>query len=511
MEPSSIEQLIDQGKLEEASRNIELLQDHYQFDAKLLKAKILESSGDFESAIILAYGMIMECEVTNNVTGLIMTYNIVISCQLKQGELSNASDAIKTIEKKMDGLDLKDKELYHEYTKFIQNKARYLYMGGGLDNAQKLNNECLAFWESHSDAFNASMAFVDIGLGYSSKGDVDVALDYFNAAQEFFVNFGNQMIMGRINDYLGLIYYSKGELYTAIEYFESAIDLFNTPAADIYKSEALYHIIQVSVELGITDHLNLYFEETTLIHSRNPKNRLIDLFFNLGNAQILSLQKRTKSSMEAQRLLEGIIEGEVIYSDYVVEAIIQMFEILLKELISQANEQILTEIKYYMDKLTEVSRKLNSYIVQIVTYLLKSKISLLELNFDEARQLLTYAQTIADNRGLTRYGIKISEEHDNLMNSYHIWEDMPGEDSTLKERLEVAEFDKLIGQIRRKDIFDSSEIIREKPIVFMVVNEAGLIVTMKKFTSEEAINENLIGAFLSAILTFTSEIFSKSK
>jgi hypothetical protein len=70
--------------------------------------------------------------------------------------------------------------------------------------------------------------------------------------------------------------------------------------------------------------------------------------------------------------------------------------------------------------------------------LLQSRLALLSFDIKSARKLLSEAQHIADKYGLNRLSIKISNEHDKLLEQIDIWENLKNTDSPLSEYLKLA-------------------------------------------------------------------------
>jgi len=123
--------------------------------------------------------------------------------------------------------------------------------------------------------------------------------------------------------------------------------------------------------------------------------------------------------------------------------------------------------------------------------------------------LLTKAQQIAEKQGMDRLAGKISIEHDNLLKELDNWEKLKTQDVSLRERVELAHIDEQIENLNWKRDFSSLEHSEEEPILFLVLSEGGLPIFSHVFSKDWSYEDDLIGGFLSAINSFSGELFSK--
>jgi hypothetical protein len=134
----------------------------------------------------------------------------------------------------------------------------------------------------------------------------------------------------------------------------------------------------------------------------------------------------------------------------------------------------------------------------------------MEYDIDGARKLLTQAQRISEVKGLQRLAIRISIDHDALLSSIDRWNKLIADKAPLEDRLELADFEHVMKTLVKKNM-DIPEIIEETPLLFLILDEAGNSKYTLRFSNSRAINETLVGVFLTAIISFTKTAFSSSE
>ena len=79
------------------------------------------------------------------------------------------------------------------------------------------------------------------------------------------------------------------------------------------------------------------------------------------------------------------------------------------------------ELSALLVNLRKIAKRRYSYKILAETYILDSRLSMIFFDLKKSRQLLTKAQQIAEEYGLKRLAVKISNEHDNLLQNRDKW------------------------------------------------------------------------------------------
>ena len=418
----------------------------------------------------------------------------------------------------------------------------------GLDQALEFYEKSWVIREELGNKRLIAESLNSIGLAYSHKGELDQALEFFEKSRVISEELGNKRPITLLLNNIGYIYHQKGELGQALDIFKEGLVLSEEErytsqtahslwglgivyqelgeleeALDAHKqcfvmleeignklgiAYILFHLVDVAIDLEDIEQAREYLSELQLINEQE-EDMLVDLQCRLAEALILKTSKRRKSLTKAQEILNEIVEEgkeEIILGEYTVKAIINLSELLLKELQSTGEEEILEEVEETVDKLLEIAKKQQSYTFLTESYWLKAQLALVKLDLNEARNLLSQAQKIAEERGLERLARKISSEHDQLLNQLDQWEELIAKDASITERVKVANLEELMGWMTRKReiMVDEPE---DEPIMLLLVAESGLPIYSKQFNPTKELQDMLISGFLSSINSFVKEAF----
>ncbi|MFX0090277.1 MAG: hypothetical protein ACFFBD_00840 [Candidatus Hodarchaeota archaeon] len=193
-----------------------------------------------------------------------------------------------------------------------------------------------------------------------------------------------------------------------------------------------------------------------------------------------------------------------------VLALLNLCDLFLIELRTSGSHEVLAEVQSLVPRLLSIAKQQHSHWLLAETYMLKAMLELLELNLPEAQRLLSQAQAIADEKGLHRLAMKISSVHDNLLDQLSKWEELIDRDASLTERADLAQLEELMRRMIQKRSIELTEESSEMPVMLLILGGSGLSLFSRTFTSEGAVDDQLLGGFLAAIQSFSSQIFSQS-
>jgi len=127
----------------------------------------------------------------------------------------------------------------------------------------------------------------------------------------------------------------------------------------------------------------------------------------------------------------------------------------------------------------------------------------------DARRYLTQAQEIADNNGYLHLAQIISIEHDNLLGKLDVWENLKKRDAPLSERMKLAALSGSIEDLIETGETKIPEVLKEQPVLLLILMEGGVLMLSYPFTEEWNSNEELFGSFLTAFMAFSNEFFTE--
>ena len=379
-------------------------------------------------------------------------------------------------------------------------------------------NEALAYGKkSLSTRLNiAHIKFLNYNLladVYYMKGELDRALRYYTRASSlaeklnFYENFINNKIV------IGQIYVMKGEYELAIEILKSGLVLAKEINLLLPITNALLGLMLIFYQMDLReefqDYLDQLNEQVEIYKGKDMMGYQMALNgYRIGKAWFLIKSGRSHNRAEAEKLLKLFVQ-EKPNPIFFQKAISILCEFYLEELQLFNEPEILKEVNPLIEQLLNYAKEQNIYSSLAEAKLLQAKIALIQMKFEEAQQLLTQAQRIAELYGLNYIARKISSEHDNYLEKISEWEALKEKDAPMAERLKLASVDGVIERLQGKRAIEPPEIVEETPILLLIMDESGNTFFTHSF-SENWDFDDLFSSFMSAFNTFSGEIFSKS-
>jgi hypothetical protein len=227
----------------------------------------------------------------------------------------------------------------------------------------------------------------------------------------------------------------------------------------------------------------------------------------VSKALILKRSNRLRDKAKAQDLLE-LVSNEAVHAlEVTSDAIINLCEILLYEYKITADTTVLKELEDLSDRFLFIAEEQNSHSLLSEGYLLKSEIALLLDDIPSAKRLIDQAQTIAEDKGLQKLAIAISREYDAIMDQISSFDFETGNIETRSD-LEIEKVENLLDRMTTQNIAAITKVVPEKPEMLLIITEGGMTLLTHHFNPIDTIKSQLVGGFLSAIESFSNEIFS---
>ncbi len=344
---------------------------------------------------------------------------------------------------------------------------------------------------------------------YRTRGELDDALEYLKQCKTHFTELNFLSGLAASYQSMGIIYYSKGDYEKSTELFTRSFELREKEKSFTGAASSLFYLIILSLDKGLLEKAKIYHEKLERINEKED-NKLIHQKFNIAEALLLKTSSRTPKRAKAEELLRNVIEEEVIDHTITTIAYLNLCDLLLEELRIIGDQDVFNELGTLIDQLFEIAKKQYSFSLMAETYWLKSQLALIDLDLKKAKNLLIQAQLIAEEKELHRLALKISKEHDELINQMDKWNAILQKEASLSERLHLTNFNKILAKIIRNEEFDVQDLEQERPIMLILLNKDGQTIYTQKFLELTKLDGALIGGFLAAINSFASEIFEST-
>ena len=369
----------------------------------------------------------------------------------------------------------------------------YSYSG---NQSQALENykKSLTIYAEIGSNLGVANSLYQIGNVYHQQGELDKALEHVQKALEIFKDISNKKGVGWSLNKISAIYYGKGEFKQSLKNAQKCLLIFEergdklgialaisrigtihhvNSAFDfaftnykkclsilkevnkkVFISKALYDLIRLSIDIKSPDLATPYFEQ--LRQMSKDDNKVINQCFWLSKAMLLKTRKRSIERGKAQEIFQQISEEEIVDYELTIEAMLNLCELYLFELRAFGNEEVLNDVDSLSTKLIDLAKAQHSYFLLVETYLLRSKLALLKLDFKESQQLLNEAEIIAHEKKFSNLSLKISKEQ-SQMNTWTSYFDSP---PSFEERIKKTQLENLLEKMHHKKLFSREEEVK---------------------------------------------------
>jgi tetratricopeptide (TPR) repeat protein len=318
--------------------------------------------------------------------------------------------------------------------------------------------ESLKVKEALGNKQQLAIAFNNIGDVLHTQGELEKSRSYYQNGLDLFEKIGNKEHIASGLHNIGKFYHLKGQFDSALDYYKKALGIVEELGNELTISEHLYYIIQISIDKTDLDLANNYLEYLEKITAKTS-NKVIEQRYKTSQGLILNASKRIRSKMKAAELFETIIEDELVNHELTVTSMLHSCDLLLFELRSfgEEGEEALSEIKRLARQLLEIAKTQGLHSLLAETFLLRSRLAMIELDFVEAQRCVVQARFIAEERGLKKLANTIKHEMELLPK----WETILDQKPNLRDMTELSQVQDLIDRMIRKRVYRNKTEIKD--------------------------------------------------
>jgi len=383
--------------------------------------------------------------------------NIAVTLTNMGNVYTRKGDLDKALEYQERGLVVKEElGLKHDFAMSLINIGVVYQFKGNLDKALEYYQQSLVIFEELGIDREIALAINNLGNIHQLKGDLDQALDYFQSSLTLYKALGITEGVALALANIGEIYRKKGSFAEAQEYYQQSLTLHDTMENDPLTAVILLELVWISLEGGDSTSVQQYLQKLKQINERT-ENRVIDQRFRVASALVLKAGKRTRDKVKAGEILEQVVEEEIGDHSLTVTAMIHLCDLLISELKLTGEEVLFAEVKGLTQRLFKIAEQQASHSLLVETYLIQSKLALIELDLGRARKLLNTALQIASEKGLDRLVHELKIEQNQLQEQLKKWELIIKEKPSKQDMIDLTKLDDLLGKMIQETVADLME------------------------------------------------------
>ncbi len=388
---------------------------------------------------------------------------------------------------------------------FLGNLYTWL---GELDRGLRFLQRSMFSSERLGNSENLSLTLNNIGWNHLTRGELDLALESLNRSLTLSREKQYPWVLIWALSNIGFVNQAKSDFDTACGYYTQSIKVSDDINDYLACSWSLYHVIKLTFDTNSFSSTQAHIDR---LYNSFEKYQLtlMDQMHRVSEALLLKKSNRLKDKARAQELLETVANEHVQALEVTSDAIINLCDILLFEYKISADTTVLKELEELSDRFLIIAEEQNSHSLLSEGYLLKSEIALLLDDIPLAKRLIDQAQTIAEEKGLQKLAIAISREYDAILDQINAF-DLEKGNLESRGEIEIEKVESLLDRMTTKNIAVVTSAIPEKPEMLLIISEGGMTIFTHHFRPKDHLKSQLVGGFLSAIESFSNEIFSSS-
>lgn len=421
----------------------------------------------------------------------------------------NLDVGLQNLEEALDMQKSSSSSSSSKYVQMLVNYGQMLCEKGNFSQGLKVLQKALEIERQIGNSVRIAEILSNMGRLHHLRGYLDDALDSLQESLAIWDEIGDFTHI-RFNLFnVGVIYRQKGDYHQALNYIQRSITIAETIGNPDELSSFILEMLRVYLEMNALENAQICLAK--LYHyNLLVETKKMDLRYRIAKALLLKRKGRAKDIFMAQDIFEQITLEPVIDQEITQIAFLNSCELALNELQLHNNPQVFQKLETIVNKLLKFAENQRSFLLYSEVYLVKAKIALITLDIDEARKNLNQAQFFAEDCGLLRVAIKISEEHDRLLAQQQIWQSFQEKNANFQKRAEIAELDGIMQKIVKQKGVGSLKVQEEIPVALIIINRGGKIQYFNLFSTFWQFDKELLAGFLAAFDSMSDELFSQN-
>ncbi|MFX1377885.1 MAG: tetratricopeptide repeat protein [Promethearchaeota archaeon] len=304
-----------------------------------------------------------------------------------------------------------------------------------------------------------SLCLTRLGDFYLINSDLERTFEFYNRALDLSKDIEYKKGIAFSLGGLAYLYEQQGNLNRALEFVNKSYSTYQEMGDILGILESLDTSFWFTLNNNDLEHMKYYFNRMKhIVEQFNAK--IMKIFFQLNKALFLKTSPLPSNQAKAKEILMELVKEKTIseasiFFEAAYRALLNLCDLLLNELRSTHNLELLNDIQSYIHQMLYISKNANSFWWLAETYLLQAKLELITLDLKSAEESITQAQKIAEKCGLIQLNEQILIEKINLQDQINKWKALRKSKATITELIDLAQIDdQLIRMLKRRYSLD---------------------------------------------------------
>jgi tetratricopeptide (TPR) repeat protein len=404
------------------------------------------TKGDLDQATEYYKKSLAIYEELNDENGIASVLNNLANISSLRGELDQALEYLHQ------SLGIRERlTIKQDIARSLINIGVIHRLKGDLDQSTEYYSKSLAIQEDLSIGPDFALALNNLGDIYNLKGDIDIALEFYQRSLLIYDDMGAKEGIALTLANIGDCHTRKSNPEYAFEYYQRSLriseDMGNTRLISVVLSE----LMSLALDSNDIDVAKDYLTKLENINTQSD-NAILNQRYQISKAKFLKRSQRTRDRVKAEEILQEVVEEDVGDHSLTTEAMIHLCDLLLLELKATRAEEVLESVKDLTQQLVTVAEDQASHPLVVETYLIQSKLALIDFEVNEAQRLMKEAKRLADEKGLQRLSEIVQQELDNLEQEVERWESVLELKPSKKEMVDMTNLDDLLARMVKKTV-----------------------------------------------------------
>lgn len=470
---------------------------------KNLISSIYIKLGEFDFASKYLTENLLYLKTINNIPRLASTLKNFGTCYLRTGNLDLA------LEYYLQSLFIyKGLRNYHEIADLCNNIGIVYKQKGLLDIALNIFDTCLYLYQEKGNKQKIAYSHNNIGTVYQRKGELSKALEYYLQSLDLKKEFGNNQDIALTTTNIGQIYQFMGDQTKALEYYEQSLTIKNEIGNSLEIIFSLFYLTHISIDMNLLEKARMYLREMQKIEIQ-AQNKIITQRTDIARTALLLKSNIEEDIIFAEKLLTDIVEGKIIDHNLTILASLNLCYLLIDKLSAEEEHQKYEGIENLVHKIVQNAKDQQSHMLLAEAYWLQSRFALVNEDIKEAQHLLTQAQQISEKWGYKGLAMRISSDHDKLLDQFDKWQGAYNQKISISERVDLAQIEDLVIKLIQRVNIEVPDLDEEIPIQLIILKETGVPMVSVNFYAKKQFKSELLKKLIETINSFLFGRFSE--